>query len=592
MTLPNFSPRLPGISRRGFLGSLGALAFSHLHSFPRTIPWFRGFGGGVSGGSVPSGPFFSSISSDVSGITWKHVSGRSPNYYLPETTGAGCAFLDFDNDGWMDIYLVNSGHCDFYDPKQPLRNALYRNNRDGTFTDVTEKSGLQGGGYGMGVAVGDYDADGFPDLYLTQYGRSRLYHNEGNGKFVDVTERAGVAAPGWASSAVWFDYDNDGRLDLFVCRFVDFSKEKNLFCGNAQTGERYYCIPRGYNPAPSWLFHNNGDGTFSDVSKESGIAEHLGKAWGVVATDIDNDGRMDLFVANDTFPNFLFANRGNGKFEEIALEAGVAYDEGGRPRSGMGVDSADYDQDGWMDLFVANVDHEKYSLYHNSHDASFRDVAEQNGIGSSTWLMSGWGLKFFDFDNDGNLDLFLSNGNPDDTIQEHYKDVFYEEPLLLFHNTGAGHDHALENVSAIAGSVFQQRFASRGLAIGDYDNDGSIDVLINVNNGAPLLLRNVTKTENHWLGVHLIGKKANRDAIGAEVTYQAADLKRRIFKVGGGSFLSSHDPRIVLGVGKRTQIDWIEVKWPLPSGLRERFTNLPVDRYITIEEGSGKPVSK
>ncbi|MGA8868172.1 MAG: VCBS repeat-containing protein, partial [Candidatus Sulfotelmatobacter sp.] len=284
---------------------------------------------------------------------------------MPETTGAGCAFLDYDNDGWMDIYLVNSGRCDFYDPKPPLRNALYRNNHDGTFTDVTEKAGVSGGGYGMGAAVGDYDNDGFPDLFVTQYGRSILYHNNGNGTFTDVTQHAGVAAPGWASSAVWFDYDNDGLLDLFVCRFVDFNKDKNKFCGNSATGERYYCVPRVYDPMPSWLFHNNGDGTFTDVSKESGIANSLGKAWGVVACDINDDGRMDLFVANDTVANFLFVNQGNGKFTEIGTEAGVAYSSEGSARSGMGVDAADYDGDGWMDLFLSNVDREMYSLYHN-----------------------------------------------------------------------------------------------------------------------------------------------------------------------------------------------------------------------------------
>jgi enediyne biosynthesis protein E4 len=535
-------------------------------------------------------PLFVSVPPSVSGITWKHVNGRSPNYYLPETTGAGCAFFDYDNDGWMDIYLVNSGRCDFYDPDPPLRNALYHNNRDGTFTDVTERAGLQGGGYGMGVAVGDYDGDGLPDLYLTQYGRSILYHNEGNGRFVDVTDRAGVSAPGWSSSAVWLDYDNDGRLDLFVCQFVEFSKEKNLFCGDPQTGERYYCIPRGYRPTASWLFHNNGDGTFKDVSKESGIADQLGKAWGVVATDIDNDGRMDLFVANDTLPNFLFRNRGGGKFEEIALEAGVAYSEGGRPRSGMGVDSADYDQDGWMDLFVANVDHERYSIYRNNHDGTFRDEALATGIGDASLLMSGWGLKFFDFDNDGNLDLFLANGHPDDRVESHYRNIHYEEPLLLFRNTGEA-QHRFENVSPIAGPVFQRQFASRGLAIGDYDNDGGTDVLIAVNNGAPLLLHNVAAKGSHWLGVHLIGKKANRDAIGATVTYRAGDFERSVFKVGGGSYLASHDPRIVLGIGPRRRIDWVEVKWPQPSGRIERFTDLAIDRYVSLEEGGGQAVT-
>ncbi len=584
--------QLRAISRRRFLQAFPGLLAVGTGALHGQSPFLGTSRGGSPNRPSAAHPLFVPVPAEHSGITWKHVNGRSPNYYLPETTGAGCAFFDYDNDGWMDVYLVNSGRCDFYDPRPALRNALYRNNRDGTFTDVTEQAGLLGGGYGMGVAVGDYDGDGLPDLFLTQYGSCILYHNEGNGKFVDVTERAGLRIPGWSSSAVWFDYDNDGHLDLFVCQFVDFSKEKNLFCGNAQTGERFYCIPRGYNPKPSWLFHNNGDGTFIDVSKESGIAEHLGKAWGVVATDIDNDGRMDLFVANDTMPNFLFANRGKGRFEEIALDVGVAYDEGGRPRSGMGVDSADYDQDGSMDLFVANIDHEKYSLYHNARDGSFKDVAASNGIASATFLMSGWGLKFFDFDNDGNLDLFLANGNPDDTIREHFKDVFYEEPLLLFHNKGGGFEHTLENVSAIAGPVFGQSFAARGMAIGDYDNDGAIDVLVAVNNGAPLLLRNVAAAGNHWLGIRLIGRKANRDAVGAIVTYQAGDLKRRLQKVGGGSYLSSHDPRMVLGIGPRTQVDWVEVKWPGPSEVVERFTNLPQDRYIILEEGAGRPVSK
>jgi enediyne biosynthesis protein E4 len=584
--------RLNKISRRQFLQAFPGLFAAGSSLLGGQFPPFDRAGRGTLNSPAKGEPLFVPVPPSTSGITWKHVNGRSPSYYLPETTGAGCAFFDYDNDGWMDIYLVNSGRCDFYDPQPPLRNALYKNNRDGTFTDDTEKAGLQGGGYGMGAAVGDYDGDGLPDLLLTQYGSSILYHNEGNGKFVDVTEKSGLKIPGWSSSAVWFDYDNDGHLDLFVCQFVDFRKEKNLFCGNAQTGERYYCIPRGYNPAPSWLFHNNGDGTFTDVSKESGIAAHLGKAWGVVATDIDNDGRMDLFVANDTMPNFLFANRGKGKFEEIGIDSGVAYDEGGRPRSGMGVDSADYDQDGWMDLFVANIDHEKYSLYHNSHDGFFKDAAGSNGIASATWLMSGWGLKFFDFDNDGNLDLFLANGNPDDTIQEHFKDVFYAEPMLLFRNTGGGFEHAFENVSSLAGPVFEQPFAARGMAIGDYDNDGAVDVLVAVNNGPPLLLRNMAASGNHWLGVRLVGKNANRDAVGAVISYQAGDLKRRLLKTAGGSYLASHDPRMVLGIGPRTQLDWLEIKWPQPSGLIERFTNLSLDRYITLEEGTGKAVTK
>jgi enediyne biosynthesis protein E4 len=525
---------------------------------------------------------FEEVPASSSGITWKHVAGYSKEKYLPETTGAGCAFLDYDNDGWMDIYLVNSGKCDFFTPSSPLRNALYRNNRDGTFTDVTEKAGVGAGGYGQGVAVGDYDGDGFPDLYVTQYGRSILYHNNGNGTFTDVTEKAGVAAPGWSSSAVWFDYDNDGRLDLFVCRFVDFDKSKHLPC--EADNKPGYCIPRLYKPMASWLFHNNGDGTFTDVSQDSGIGKYLGKAWGVVATDINNDGLMDLFVANDTTANFLFANRGAGKFEEIGAPSGVAYSEAGRPRSGMGVDSADFNQDGWMDLFVANIDHEMYSLYQNNHDETFDDQAGPAGIASATRLMSGWGLKFFDYDNDGNLDLFLSNGNPDDLIQVYHKDVGYEEPLLLFRNTGKG----FENVSASSGPVFSRNLSARGLAVGDFNNDGAVDVMISLNGGAPLLLRNNLEKLNHWLGLKLVGKKANIDAIGAVVTYQAGDLKRSRMKVGGGSYLSSHDPRLVLGIGPRTKFDWIEIKWPQPSGLVQRLTDLPLDRYVTIREGEPK----
>jgi len=504
--------------------------------------------------------------------------------HLPETVGAGCAFLDYDNDGWMDIYLVNSGPCDFYEPPHPLRNALYRNNRDGTFTDVTLKAGVPGNAYGMGVAVGDYDGDGFPDLYVTQYPRSILYHNNGDGTFTDVTTNAGVSAPGWATSAVWFDYDNDGRLDLFVCHFVDYSKAKLKFCGDLLSGERHYCIPSIYDPMPCWLFHNNGDGTFTDVSKESGIARSLAKAWGVVAADLNNDGLMDLYVTNDTVPNFLFANRGKGKFEEIGMLAGVGLNVFGKPRSGMGVDAADYDQDGWIDLFEANVDHEMYSLYHNDKNEVFTDVSNPNGIGVTTRLMSGWGLKFFDYDNDGNIDLFLANGHPDDRVEQLSESVKFLEPMLLFRNNGKG----FENVSQTVGPVFSKLLAARGLALGDFDNDGSVDLLVSQNNAAPILLRNQAALQNHWLGLRLAGTKANIDAVGAKVTYQSGDLQRHKFKVGGGSYLSSHDPRIILGLGKRTKIDWLEIQWPQPSGKKERFTDLPVDRYITIVEGQGK----
>jgi len=524
---------------------------------------------------------FDEVPPSKSGIRWVHSAGRSAEKYLPESSGAGCAFLDFDSDGWMDVYLVNSGKSNFFNPPHPLQNALYRNNRDGTFTDVTAKAGVAGGGYGMGVAVGDYNGDGFPDLYVTQCGQNILYRNNGDGTFTDVTAQAGVAANGWSSSAVWFDYDNDGRLDLFVCQFAEFDLLHG--CGKDSAGVRHYCIPKIFNPMPSWLFHNNGDGTFTDVSKAAGITEHLGKAWGVVAADMNNDGRMDLFVSNDTAPNFLFINRG-GKFEENGLAAEVAYSGDGRARSGMGVDSADFNQDGWMDLFVANIDEEFFSLYQNNGDGTFDDVAIPAGIGMSTRWMSGWGLKFLDYDNDGELDLIVASGFPDDLFDQASSAIQWRQPLLLFHNDGK----KFQDVSSGSGAVFAKKFPARGLAIGDFANDGGVSVLINNNNEAPLLLRNNVGRLNNWLGVKLVGRKANRDAIGARINYRAGDLKRTRTKVGGGSFLSSHDPRVVLGIGRRTKIDSLEVTWPQPSGKVERFSDLPLNRYITIVEGAGK----
>src|SRR5437879_849734 len=334
----------------------------------------------------------------------------------------------------------------------------------------------------MGAAVGDYDGDGLPDLYLTQYPHSILYHNNGDGTFTDVTAKAGVAAPGWATSAVWFDYDNDGLLDLFVCRFVEFDRAKNIYCGYGSSNRRWYCKPNVYVAAPCWLFRNNGDGKFTNVSRESGIAKSLAKAWGVVAADINNDGLLDLYVTNDTVPNFLFANRGKGKFEEIAMLAGVGVNAFGKPRSGMGVDAADYDQDGWIDLFEANVDHEMYSLYHNDKHEAFNDVALPTGIGEATRMLSGWGLKFFDYDNDGNLDLLLCNGHPDDKVDKKIPGVTYREPMLLFENDGKH----FTNVSAKSGPTFSRPLAGRGLALGDFDNDGSVDVLITQNNSVPI----------------------------------------------------------------------------------------------------------
>jgi hypothetical protein len=561
------------LSRRRFLQNLAA--GSSVLMLPR--PSFAGL-------ASPPG-IFEEIPSAVSGVHWVHTAGLSRMKYLPETSGAGVAFLDYDNDGWMDIYLVNSGKCDFYNPPKPIRNALYRNNRDGSFTDVTDKAGVAGGGYGMGVAVGDYNNDGLPDLYITNYGRNILYRNNGDGTFADVTEKAGVGVTGWSTSAVWFDYDNDGRLDLFVCQFCEF--DKSLSCPVDPDGTRHYCIPRPFKPRPSWLFHNNGDGTFTDVSKQTGIAGSLGKAWGAVAADFDNDGRMDLFVSNDTVGNFLFMNRG-GKFEDTGLLSNVAYSATGGARSGMGVDAVDFNQDGWMDIFVGNINEELFSLYRNNRDGTFEDVATPMGIGKFTRWLSGWGLKFFDYDNDGDEDLILANGFPDDMVDRESHYVTYDEPLLLFHREGA----AFRNASAEGGTAFQRKFAARGLATGDFNNDGLVDVLIGVNDAAPLLLKNKSATANHWLGIKLNGRKCNADAIGARVTWQAGDLIRHRMKTGGGSFLSSHDPRMVLGIGARSKMDWVEVQWPQPSGAVERFTNLPTDCYITLTEGEGQKVAR
>ncbi|MES1258721.1 MAG: CRTAC1 family protein [Acidobacteriota bacterium] len=530
-------------------------------------------------------PLFEEVPASVSGITWVHENAMSPERFLPETLGPGCAFLDYDNDGWMDIYLVNSGPADFYRPPKPLRNALYKNNRDGTFTDVTEKAGIGGGTFGMGVAVGDFDNDGWPDIFVTSYGKCILYKNNRDGTFTDVTKQAGVETPGWTTSAVWFDYDNDGRLDLFLCSFVDYGSTDHLSCGDNKLGRHYYCIPRVFRGTASFLYHNNGDGTFTQVQKGTDIAKSLGKGLGVVAADINNDGRMDLFVANDTVQNFLFVNRGpdkNGKaqFEEMALAAEVGYSESGRARSGMGVDAADVFNSGNQDLFVANVDQEMFSLYRNNKNETFRDVAHANNVAQATRLLSGWGLKFFDYDNDGAVDLILANGHPDDMIENYSAQVKYAEPILLFHQENG----KLRDVSAEAGPAFGKSYAARGLAAGDFNNDGLVDILIATNGGAPVLLRNRAGAGNHWIGLKLEGVSCNRDAVGAKLRWSAGGVVRSRTKNSGGSYLSSHDPRQVLGVGQAEKIDWVEITWPKPSGKVQRIENPPMDRYLTVRE--------
>jgi hypothetical protein len=538
-----------------------------------------------SGGGAASGLLFEELPASATGINWVHDNAMSKEHYLPETLGPGCAFLDYDNDGWMDIYLVNSGPCDFWKPEKPVHNALYKNNRNGTFTDVTEKAGVPGGTFGMGVAVGDYNNDGFPDIFVTSYGRTILYRNNCDGTFTDVTKQSGLPTDGWTTSAVWFDYDNDGKLDLFVCSFVDYGKSAHLSCGDNKLGRHYYCIPRTFRPTASFLYHNNGDGTFTETGAGTDIAKALGKGLGVVATDVNNDGYMDLFVANDTVQNFLFMNRGpdtNGKtrWEEIALSAEVGFSENGQPRSGMGVDSADLDGDSWQDLFVANVDQEMFSVYRNNHDETFTDVAFQQNVAQATRMLSGWGLKYFDYDNDGVVDLILANGHPDDMIDEYSKQVHYREPLLLFHQENG----RLRDVSAHAGPAFSRMFPARGLAVGDFDNDGRLDVLVGNNGGAPLLLKNHAGEGNRWLGVKLQGVTCNRDAVGARLTWSAGGAKRSRLKTGGGSYLSSHDPREILGLGPVVKIDWLEIRWPAPSKTVQRLTDLPLDRYVNVIE--------
>jgi hypothetical protein len=531
--------------------------------------------------TVPATPVtFVEMPPTESKITWVHDNGRSEMRHLPETCGGGGVFFDYDNDGWMDIYLVNSGPSDFYTPKTPIRNALYHNNGDGSFTDVTDKAGVgsgQMGDFGMGAAAADFDGDGYQDLYVTNYGANVLFHNNGNGTFTNATAKAGVAAPNWSTCATWFDYDNDTKLDLFVSSFVQYSGTGTIFCGDNRIGRRYYCVPRVFKPRSSFLFHNEGNGKFLDVSKDSGIAASQGKSFGAVATDINNDGLMDLFVANDTVPNFLFVNKGKGKFEEVGLMAGVAYSDAGAPRSGMGVDAADFDNDGWQDLFVANIDQELFSLYQNQKDLTFLDKPGE--IGQATRLLSGWGLRFFDYDNDGDPDLILANGHPDDMIEIQSLKVKYKEPLLLFENV----DGQFKNVSAISGPVFSKDFPARGLAVGDYDNDGDLDVLIINNGAAPILLRNDGGNRNNWVGLHLVATRSNPAAVGAIITWEAGGKKFRHLKTAGGSYLSSHDPREILGIGAATKMDSIEIKWP--SGRVDRITNPPLRKYMKVVEG-------
>src|SRR6202140_3001407 len=518
------------------------------------------------------------------GITFLEDSTQTEEKYYLETMGTGVAWLDYDQDGLMDLFFVQSGETDAYKPPHPLRSELYRNNGDGTFTDVTEKAGLGGAGhYGQGVAVGHYDNDGYPDLYVTGYGRAVLYHNNGDGTFTDVTAKAGVADEGgWSTSAGWFDYDKDGWLDLVVTNYIEWTPKTNLWCGERRPGYRSYCNPGNYKGQKTKLYHNNHDGTFTDVSDASGVGKPESKGMGVVLADFNNDGWPDIAIANDTWPNFLFINKHDGTFEDVSLYSGIAASEDGRYEAGMGIDAADVDGDGWQDVYVTHLDFELKRLYHNNRDGTCDDYTYRSGIGNKAILLSGVSMKFLDYDNDGWPDILQLNGAMLDNVQLYHGEVSYKEPLLMFRNLGKG---LFEKVSESLGPDFMRPIAGRGLATADYDNDGDLDVVTNNRGDYPSLLRNDGGNANHWVEILLIGTKSNRDGIGASLKLTTEGVSHVEQAKGGMSYMSASDPRIFFGLGKRTKIDSLEITWP--SGLVETLMNVPVDKIIAVKEGSG-----
>lgn len=522
--------------------------------------------------------------STLSGITFRHNNAASPEKYLIETMGSGCGWIDYDQNGLLDLYLVNGAATPAYRPQHPLRSALYRNNGDGTFTDVTREAGVGAEGlFGMGMAVGDYDNDGFPDLLVLGYGRSMLYHNNGNGTFTDVTQHAGVENRGrWASSAAWFDYDNDGKLDLVIANYVDWSPERNFYCGEHGPGMRSYCHPDDYNGQLPVLFHNNGNGTFTDVSQSSGVGLKPGNGLGVVTFDYDNDGWQDIFIANDSMANFLFHNQRDGTFQEVGYAAGVAVSMDGAPEAGMGVDAGDVTGDGRQDLVITHLDSQLARLYENLGGGEFDDSTLRCGLGYATYHMSEFGVRFMDYDNDGALDIFMACGHVLDNIHRYNPSVHYREPKLMFRNTGHGF---FENVSGQLGSDFRLATVSRGAAVADFDNDGDLDILVNNNGEAPQLLRNDGGNANHWLEILLIGTRSNRDGVGARVKVSAGNLMLYDERKGGMSYQSAQDPRLHFGLGRHAQADAIEIRWP--SGMLTKLSNIKSDQILTVEEGKG-----
>jgi enediyne biosynthesis protein E4 len=518
------------------------------------------------------------------GITFLQDATQTEEKYYLETMGTGVAWLDYDQDGLMDLFFVQSAATDIYKPPHPLRSALYHNNGDGTFTDITEKAGLAGEEhYGQGVAVGDFDNDGYPDIYVTGYGRGILYRNNRDGTFTDITAKAGVADEGgWSTSAGWFDYDKDGWLDLVVTNYIEWSPKNNIYCGEHRPGYRSYCHPGNYKGQKNKLYHNNHDGTFTDVSDASGVGKPESKGMGVVLADFNNDGWTDIAIANDSWPNFLFLNKHDGTFQDVSLVSGMAASEDGRYEAGMGIDAADVDGDGWQDVYITHLDFELNRLYHNNHDGTFNDDTYRSGIGNKAILLSGVSMKFLDYDNDGWPDILQLNGAMLDNVHLYHGEVSYKEPLLMFRNLGKGQ---FDKVSDSLGPDFMRPIAGRGLATADYDNDGDIDIVTNNRGDYPSLLHNDGGNANHWLEILLIGAKSNRDGIGASLKLTSEGISHIEQAKGGMSYMSANDPRIFFGLGKRTKIDSLEITWP--SGLVEKLTNVPIDKIIAIKEGAG-----
>jgi len=557
------------ISRRGFLKTAGAVLV--------------GSRARLRAGAAVNAVRYVDVAGSA-GISFQHDNAASPEKYLIETMGSGCGWIDYDQNGLLDLYLVNGASRRPNTSKHALRSALYRNNGDGTFTDVTIKAGVDAEGlFGMGAAVGDYDNDGCPDLFVLGYGRCILFHNNGNGTFTDVTDRAGVGnLRKWGSSAAWFDYDNDGLLDLVIANYVDWSPEENFWCGDKGPGLRSYCHPDVYRGQPPTLYHNNGDGTFSDVSKRSGVGIRPGNGLGVVTFDYDNDGWQDIFITNDQMPNFLFHNNRDGTFREIGYSAGVAVGIDGQFEAGMGTDAADTTGSGRSDLIVTHLDQQLARLYQNVGEGYFEDATFRSKISYATFHLSGFGTRFMDYDNDGARDLFMANGHVLDNIQRYHAETTYAEPKLMFRNVGHG---IFENVSDQLGPDFLLPRVSRGAAIGDFDNDGDLDIIISNNGQAPQLLRNDGGNANHWFQLLLIGTRSNRDAVGARVKVTAGDLVLYDEKKGGMSYQSAQDPRLHFGLGQHTTVEEVEIKWP--SGELTKLTNIKSDQILAIEEGKG-----